>query len=115
MTTYRLSTAAAVDIDEIFVYGIENYGLIRATDYMTGLSGAIEMLCDHPMLGRRADELAMDLRRLEYQTHIVFYQLNRECIHIVRILHDRMDVDGQAEDWLAQPVDRISDRIPAYL
>ena len=81
---------------------------------MAGLSGAIEMLCDHPMLGRRADALAMDLRRLEYQTHIVFYQLNRESIHIVRVLHNRMDVDDQAKDWFEKPVDIISERIPAY-
>ncbi len=114
MIIYKLSTAAAADIDNIIEYGIENYGLKRASAYAYGLSEAIETLCDHPKLGRRVNNLATDVRRIDYQSHMVFYQLNLECIHIVRVLHNRMDVDDQDKNWFEKPGDSISERVAAY-
>jgi toxin ParE1/3/4 len=50
------------------------------------------MLVEQPTQGRKADELAPGLRRVEYQSHVVFYIPKDHGIRIVRVLHQRMDV-----------------------
>lgn len=44
------------------------------------------------MHGRSASELSSGLRRLEYQSHVVFYVPRDKGIWIVRVLHQSMDV-----------------------
>jgi len=50
------------------------------------------MLAEQPTHGRKADELAPGLRRLGYQSTVVFYMPTDNGIWIVGVLHQRMDV-----------------------
>ena len=43
------------------------------------------------MLGRGASQIASNLRRYDYRSHIVFYVPQEENILVVRILHENMD------------------------
>ena len=56
------------------------------------------------MLGRRADRIALGVRRHECQSHVVFYVLDESGVNIARVLHARMDaprqhVEENAGDW----------------
>ena len=44
------------------------------------------------MQGRSASELSPDLRRLEYESHVVFYVPMAKGVRIVRVLHQSMDM-----------------------
>jgi toxin ParE1/3/4 len=44
------------------------------------------------MQGRSASELSPGLRRLEYESHVVFYVSKAKGIRIVRVLHQNMDM-----------------------
>ena len=92
MAAYSLSSKAAADLDGIYEYTILNFGLSQARTYLFGLHEGFEALAQHPMQGRKSDELAPGLRRFEYQSHIVFYVLKDKGIRIVRVLHQSMDV-----------------------
>jgi toxin ParE1/3/4 len=50
------------------------------------------MLAERPELGRNAEELARDLKRSEYRSHVVFYVPKSDGVRIVRVLHEAMDV-----------------------
>ncbi len=50
------------------------------------------MLAEQPTQVRTGDELAPGLRRVEYQSHVVFYLSKDDRVRIVRVLHQRMDV-----------------------
>lgn len=92
MAVYSLSSKAAADLEGIYEYTILNFGLEQARAYLSGLHERFETLADHPMRGRSAGEFAPGLRRLEYQSHVVFYLPKDKGVRIVRVLHQSMDV-----------------------
>ena len=91
MAGYRVSPRATVDLDEIYEYSILKFGLPQAKAHLNGLHGLFAFLEDRPALGRRAANLAPDLRRWEYQSHVIFYVPEPQGILVVRVLHGRMD------------------------
>ena len=92
MAVYSLSSKAAGDLDGIYEYTILNFGLKQAREYLTGLHEQFETLAKNPMQGRSASELSPDLRRLEYESHVVFFVPKAKGIRIVRVLHQSMDI-----------------------
>lgn len=92
MASYSLTTKADADIDGIYEYSIQAFGLTQARTYLTGLHARFDALAEHPLHGRAADALAPGLRRSDYESHIVFYLPQDDGILIVRVLHQRMDV-----------------------
>ena len=47
------------------------------------------------MLGRRADRIALGVRRHECRSHVVFYVPDESGVNIARVLHARMDAPRQ--------------------
>ncbi len=94
MAVYRLSPQAADDLDGIYAYTILNFGLEQAQDYLMGLHSHLQTLAAHPMYGRSASQLAPGLRRTAYQSHVV-YQPQPYGVLIVRVLHERMDIEAR--------------------
>ncbi|MDE2882316.1 MAG: type II toxin-antitoxin system RelE/ParE family toxin [Acidobacteriota bacterium] len=91
MAAYRLTRRAAADLDAVFEYTAERFGLVQARSYFQGLHACCERLADGPRLGRSAESLAPGLRRYEFRSHVVFYREESGSIVIVRVLHERMD------------------------
>ena len=92
MAVYSLSSKAAADLSRIYEYTILNFGLTQAREYLTGLHERFESLAENPMQCRSASELSPGLRRLEYESHVVFYVAKAKRIRIVRVLHQSMDM-----------------------
>lgn len=92
MAVSSLSSKAAADLDGIYEYTILHFGLEQARVYLLGLHERFQMLAEQPTHGRKAEELAPGLRRLGYQSHMIFYLPKDNGIRIVRVLHQRMDV-----------------------
>jgi toxin ParE1/3/4 len=91
MAAYSLSEKAVSDLDGIYEYTILNFGLEQARAYLLGLHERFQILADSPGVGRSAAQLAPELRRHEYQSHIIFYTPEAKGVLIVRVLHTRMD------------------------
>lgn len=92
MAAHSLSSKAATDLAGIYEYTIVTFRLAQARNYLTGLHDCFRMLADNPLYGRSATDLTTLLRRLEYQSHVVFYILKEQEVLIVRVLHQSMDV-----------------------
>lgn len=88
---YRLSQKAQEDTEGIYRYSYENFGERQADIYYGGLERAFRRLGDSPMYGRPASDLAPDLRRLEYGSHVIFYKPEQPGVLIVRVLGAEMD------------------------
>jgi len=91
MGNYSLSKKADFDLEKIYEYGILNFGLKRAKLYIMGLHERFENLANSPRFGRCAYQIAPELRRFEYKSHVIFYIPIDTGIFIVRILGDNMD------------------------
>jgi toxin ParE1/3/4 len=65
MADYRLTKRAERDIDQLYEYGLLNFGLEQAQSYLLGLHDRFQILTHSPMLGREANELVLGLRDIE--------------------------------------------------
>lgn len=91
MARYRILAEANTDIDGIYAYGIETWGLAQAKDYLLGLHERFEFLVDNPNIGVNSDELSPGLQRFRYGRHVVFFINTDNGILIVRVLGEEMD------------------------
>ena len=94
MGVYKLSRLAETDLAKIYEFGIENFGLKQAQDYLSGMHILLKILSDNVTLGRDASEFASSLRRFSYKSHTVFYLVNDVDIFIVRVLNQSMDYES---------------------
>gem|GEM_PF-60657 len=98
MASYSLSEKSVSDLDRIYEYTILNFGLEQARTYLLGLHERFQILANNPSIGRSAAQLAPELRRHEYQSHIIFYIQTETGILIVRVLHTRMELNATSRN-----------------
>lgn len=89
---YQLSTAADYDLEEIFDYTLEEFGLDQAIKYVSEFEPAFEQLVKNPEMGRNRNEIMPGLRSYPKASHVVFYRTLHDHLRIVRILHSSRDI-----------------------
>lgn len=94
MNRYVLSPAARADLEEIWDYTCWRWDDDQAEEYVREIQRAIERVVDNPMIGRACDELRPGYRKHAVGSHMLYYRIvSGDVINVVRILHQRMDVD----------------------
>lgn len=91
MGVYKLSALCDEDIGRIYEYGIEQFGLKKAKEYIFGLHESFESLAIQNFMGLDASELTPELRRLTFKSHMIFYFTTDYGTFIIRVLHQSMD------------------------
>ena len=90
---FVLTPRAQNDLDEIWDYTADRWGLDQAEAYTRQLWMHIQTIADRPALGRECPEIRPGYLRFPSGSHILFYRFTSEGIDIVRILHARMDYE----------------------
>ncbi len=90
---YKTSKLAEEDLLDIFLKGIENFGVKKAQQYSLEMEKAFNLLADYPEMGKSRDELFPGALSFSVGSHIVFYRIDIKQIEISRILHRRMDYE----------------------
>jgi toxin ParE1/3/4 len=91
MAKYRLTNKAEAEIEAIYEYSVLSFGLETARDYLVGLHEKFELLAEHQSWGGDYGFIAPGLRRYEYRSHSIYYQVTGSDILIVRMLGNRQD------------------------
>ena len=89
---YELSAAADRDLQDIFDYTTEKFGLEQAVKYVSEFEILFSQLANNVHLGKNRDEIKAGLKSFSKSSHVVFYRLLRDRIRIVRILHGSRDM-----------------------
>jgi toxin ParE1/3/4 len=84
--------AAQLDMEEIDLYGIVNFGAAAADRYMSGFFDAFDRLARFPEIGPIYPGIRPVTRFLTYREHHIFYDFDGETVVVVRILHHAADV-----------------------
>ena len=87
--SYRIRAAAVRDLDQIWLYGAEQYSQNRADLYDIELHEAFERVAKFPEIGRELFDVARNVRFLVVRSHIIVYQ--PKPVEIIRVLHQRSD------------------------
>ncbi len=87
MPEFRLSPAADADLDRLYDFGIDRFGLDQADRYYDGLEQRFAALAQFPLHYPAVDYVRQGYRRSVYGAHSIYYRiLNGDCIEIMRII-----------------------------
>ncbi|MEI9989893.1 MAG: type II toxin-antitoxin system RelE/ParE family toxin [Rhizomicrobium sp.] len=93
MSAYILAPLAEADLDDIWEFGADRWGVRQANIYAVQLRRAIERVAARPARGRMCDDIRPGYHRISVGSHVVFYRTMETGIVIVRVLHQNMDFD----------------------
>jgi toxin ParE1/3/4 len=93
MRKILLSPLAERDLIGIWQYSIGQWGEAQADQYLDDLDDAIKRLSNNPASGASRDHVRQGYRVLFIKSHAIYYKVTSTAIHIVRVLHVRMDAD----------------------
>jgi toxin ParE1/3/4 len=85
----EISSRGRADIDRLFEYGLDNFGLSKARAYSTELLDLLDLALTQPKMGISKTEFGRNIRVIFFQSHVIYYRLGRDKVRIMRILHGR--------------------------
>ncbi len=93
---YKISLEASLDIENIWLFTFENWSIEQADRYFNLIMDEIEYLAKNPNSGQDYSKVRKGYFRSQMKSHFIFYKINwnKEEIEIIRILHQRMDIES---------------------
>ncbi len=91
MAKYRLSPAAEKDLESIWQYTQQKWGVAQAQSYFESLVSAFESIAQTPSTSPACDHIRAGYRRQVIEKHVIYFRMTADGIDVMRILHARMD------------------------
>lgn len=91
MAEYRLSPKAQRDLDDIFDYTVERWGLRQAIRYTDLIEAACTRLAETPLASQDCAMIRPGYRRKNVEQHAIYFRQTGYGIAIIRILYQKMD------------------------
>ena len=93
MIIYELSKLSKLDLEEIWVWTLDNFSENQADYYIENLIYKIEEYCKHLENDIVIEQHFLDYKYVFYQSHYIFYlKTSENKISIVRILHQNRNI-----------------------
>lgn len=86
MATYKLTYEASVDLENIYDYGIDQFGLDQADTYLDQIEERLEQISEHPMMYPAANYIRQGYRRSVIGSHTIYFRIQPDYIEIMRII-----------------------------
>ena len=85
-THYRLTPAAARDLEEIWLYTARNWSANQADRYTEALEDAFDTLLAMPEIARERLEFNPPIRIHPIARHAILYRIEQDYILVLRVL-----------------------------
>lgn len=93
---YRIREEALRDLEKIWEYTVENWSSDQADRYYQLVISEIEFIADHFFAGKSMEHVKKGYRVSKIKSHLIFYRMGPdEIVEMVRILHERMDIENR--------------------
>jgi toxin ParE1/3/4 len=93
VNVYTLSPASRRDLTDAALYAAKRAGDFAAGErVLDTLTVVMEKLASFPTMGRSRVDLRARMRSFPASPFLVYYRRTRNGIHVIRILHEREDV-----------------------
>lgn len=89
MTSYTLTERAEDDLLNLFLDGIEMFGLIQARRYKDEIERCFQLIASRPLMGRLAPSIGERIRRHAHQSHIILYEEAEDSVLILAVVPAR--------------------------
>jgi toxin ParE1/3/4 len=99
MSTYIISEKALEDINTIWIYTAENWSIEQADRYYNLILDEIEYISQKFEMARDFGKIRKSYRYSKVKSHLVFFKKNKyNEIEVIRVLHERMDIENRLID-----------------
>lgn len=83
---YRLSRAADTDLERLYDWGIDQFGLNAADEYYDALLTRFDEIAKSPLLWQSVDHIRAGYRRSVCGVHSIYYKIDGDEVIVIRIL-----------------------------
>jgi toxin ParE1/3/4 len=92
---FKLTREAELDLTKIWNYTRETWSIEQADRYINLIIEEIEYICKKPESGIDFSSVREGYYKSKVKSHFIFYRINalQKNIEIIRILHQRMDIN----------------------
>jgi len=86
MQRFELTRDADKDLENIYHYGIDNFGIEQAITFYYSLNEAFDSICSNPQHYPSVDDVKNGYRRAVFKTYSIFFVERDDYIEISRVL-----------------------------
>jgi len=84
---YQLRSLAQSDLESIWLYTLEQWGVDQANSYLEGIIKRFDWLAENPLLGKQRDDIKKEYYCFPEGMHLVFYIIKDGQIEIIGVPH----------------------------
>ncbi len=95
---YLISKKAIADIEEIWLYTVEKWSVDQADHYYNLIFDEIQFICKTVNAGKSREHVRKGYRASKVKSHLIFYRIQNNTIEVIRILHERIDIENRLDD-----------------
>ena len=89
MANYDLTALARQDLDDIYTYGIMQWGLRQADNYYDALLSQLDQIAEAPLRNAVVKHISNDARRRVFRSHANYYETGKETVRILSIIRSQ--------------------------
>ena len=94
MSEYVISEKAVEDINNIWIYTAENWSVAQADRYYNLIYDEIEYIVNNFDMARDFGKIRKSYKCSKVKSHLIFFKKDEmNEIEVVRVLHERMDIE----------------------
>ena len=96
MTEYIISEKALEDINNIWIYTAENWSVEQADRYYNLIIDEIEYIVGNLNMARDFGKIRKSYKYSKVKSHLIFFKKDKKNeFEVVRVLHERMDIENR--------------------
>jgi len=94
---YRISEAAKSDLDAIWEYTFNKWSKEQADRYYSLIMSEIEFITGNLTSGRPMSHVKKGYFASYVKSHMILFKRNQEIVEVIRVLHQKMDVESNLD------------------
>jgi len=91
---YRIRAAAVKDLDGIWEYTFRKWSKNQADRYHGLIISEIEYVTDYKPAGKDMSHVIEGYLVTYVKSHMIFFKRQKDIVHVIRILHQKMDIES---------------------
>jgi toxin ParE1/3/4 len=95
---YVITKKAVSDLEEIWLYTVEKWSIDQADRYYNLIFDEIQFICKNVNAGKSMEHVRKGYRASKVKSHLIFYRIQNNIVEVIRILHERMDIENRLND-----------------
>lgn len=94
---YRISESAIKDLNGIWEYTFLNWSKEQADRYHNLIMNEIEFVSENTTSGKSMEHVKEGYLVVYVKSHMIFFKRNKGIVEIIRILHQKMDIESNLD------------------